>query len=172
MEFGVLNFFVKWLAPKIIHSLRKWDFVASKRPDYFIANSHNTKKRIQKYYKRESEVIYPSINVSEFPIVQKKEDFYLCVGRCIPYKKFDLLVDTFNKNGKKLVLITNTSNTLYRDLKGKSHSNIKWKLNISKEETIQLFSKAKAFVFPPEEDFGMVPLEAMACGTPVIAYGK
>lgn len=172
MEFWIFNFIGKYMAPKIIHSLRKWDFVASQRPDYFIANSQNTSTRIAKYYKRESQVIYPCIDVENFPFQEKKEDFYLYVWRCIPYKRFDLVVDAFTKNGKKLVIATNTDNKLYRSLKQKSGDNIEWKMHLPKQEIRDLYVRAKAFLFPPEEDFGLVPLEAMATGTPVIAYGK
>lgn len=172
MEFGLLNPLWKWLMPRIVHKLRQWDFVASKRPDYFIANSENTAKRIKKYYNRDAKVIYPGLDLSEFKIDNKKEDFYLYIGRCIPYKKFDLLVDAFNQNGKKIILVTNTDNKLYRALKSKSKENIAWKLNPTRYEIALLYSKAKAFVFPPEEDFGLVPLEAQVSGTPVIAYSK
>ena len=172
MEFGALNFLWKWLMPKIVHNLRQWDFVAAQRPDFFIANSKNTAMRIKKYYDRESEVIYPCIDTEQFEFNDEKEDFYLYVWRCIPYKKFDLIVDAFNKNWRKIILVTNTDNKLYRKLKAKSKENIEWKLNLSNEETRKLFSEAKAFLFPPEEDFWIVPIEAMASWTPVIAYGK
>jgi len=172
MEFGILNPLARFLMPKFIKSLRKWDLVASMRPDAYIANSKNVQKRISKYYERESEVIYPGIDISEFKLGNKKFDFYLSVGRCIPYKQFELLVDTFNQNGKKLILVTNTENKLYRKLKKKSNSNIEWKLSISRQETLNLYSEAKAFIFPPEEDFWIVPLEAMSSWTPVIAYKK
>lgn len=171
MEYGILNPIGKWLMPKLINKLRRWDYIAAQRPDFFIANSENTKNRIKKYYKRECEVIYPAIDISEFPLRIKKDDYYLAVWRCIPYKKFDLLVDTFNANGKKLIIATNTNNTLYKNLKKISNDNIEWKLNLSRKEIIKLYSKAKCFVFPPEEDFWLVPVEAQACGTPVIAYG-
>ncbi len=158
--------------PKLVHDLRQWDFCAAQRPDYFLANSQNTANRISKYYGRDATVLYPCIDVEVFPFVEKKEDFYLYVGRCIPYKKFDLIVDAFNENGKKIKIVTNTDNALYQKLKEKSKGNIEWFLQISREKTQELFSRAKAFLFPPEEDFGLVPVEAMACGTPVIAYGK
>ncbi len=79
MEFGVLNSLGKWLMPRLVHKLRKWDFCAAQRPDYYIANSHNTAKRISKYYKRESEVIHPCIDVESFVFSEKKQDYYLYV---------------------------------------------------------------------------------------------
>lgn len=173
MEFwGLLNWIGKKVAPKKIHELRKWDFCAAQRPDYFIANSQNTQSRISKYYKRESQVIYPCLDTQNIEFHENKEDYYFYNWRCIPYKKFDLIVDAFNENGKKLIIATNTENALYRELKEKSQKNIEWKLTGNIQEVNKLHSKAKAFLFPPEEDFGLVPIAAMATGTPVIAYGK
>ncbi|MDD3646106.1 MAG: glycosyltransferase [Candidatus Gracilibacteria bacterium] len=172
MEFGVLNPIAKWLMPKLVHRLRQWDFVASKRPDYFIANSKNTSKRIEKYYKRVSEVIYPCLDIKNIPFEEQKEDYYFYNGRCIPYKKFDLIVEAFNKNGRKIKIATNTDNKLYKELKTKSNHNIEWILTSDLKVINKLHSKAKAFLFPPEEDFGLVPIAAQATGTPVIAYGK
>lgn len=173
MEFwGFLNWIGKKIAPKKIHELRKWDFFAAQRPDYLIANSQNTQSRISKYYKRDSQVIYPCIDTTKFEISENIWDYYFYIWRCIPYKKFDLLVDAFNKNGKKLIIATNTDNKLYRELKNTSQNNIEWKFNADREEIQKYFSQAKAFMFPPEEDFWLVPIEAMASGTPVIAYGK
>lgn len=171
MEFWVLNFIWKSLMPKIVHKLRLRDFVASKRPDYIISNSENTALRVNKYYRREADVIYPWIDLLEFKCKEVKENFYMYVWRCIPYKKFDLLVDAFNENWKKLVIFTNTDNKLFRSLREKSKQNIEWRLSKPKEEIIDYYSRAKAFMFPPEEDFWLVPVEAMACWTPVIAYG-
>lgn len=172
MEFWLLNPIWKFLMPKIVHKMRKWDFVAAQRPDYFVANSENTQNRIKKYYSRKSEVIYPCLDIEKIPFLDKKEDYYLYVWRCIPYKKFDLIVDTFNQNSKKIIIITNTDNKLYKKLRDKSNKNITWKLNISREEILNYYSKAKWFLFPPEEDFWLVPIESMASWTPVIAYKK
>ena len=172
MEFWILNPIGKWFMPRLVHNLRKWDFLAAQRPDYFLANSKNTKNRIKKYYNREAEVVYPWIDTEKFIFSSEKKDFYLYVWRCIPYKKFDLIVDAFNKNWKKIAIITNTDNKLFRKLKSISKENISWKLNISFEEIKKYYSEAKAFLFPPEEDFWLVPIEAMASWTPVIAFWK
>lgn len=170
LEFGILNPVARLLMPKFIHKLRMWDYCAAQRVDYFLANSYNISGRIAKYYRRNSEVIHPAIDVDSFLFSNVKEDYYFYVWRVIPYKKFDLLVDTFNTNGKKLILATATNNKLYRQLKRKSKSNIEWKFSLSNSEVRNLMSRAKALIFPPDEDFGIVPIEAMACWTPVIAY--
>jgi glycosyltransferase involved in cell wall biosynthesis len=172
LEFGFLNPIARWLMPKIIHKMRIWDYCAAQRVDFFIANSYNTAGRIAKYYRRESEVIHPGVEVDDFLFREDKDDYYFYVGRMIPYKKFDLLVDAFNMNGKKLILATSTDNKLYRELRAKSGPNIEWRFGISNADKKRLVARAKAMLFPPEEDFGIVPIEAMAAGTPVIAYGK
>jgi glycosyltransferase involved in cell wall biosynthesis len=173
MEFwGILNWIWKKIAPKKIHSLRQWDFFAAQRPDYFIANSHNSANRVAKYYKRESEVIHPCLDIDSIPFNNQKWDYYFYNGRCIPYKKFDLIVDAFNANWKKIIIATNTDNKLYKELKEKSHWNIQWVLSWDLQKLNKLHANAKAFLFPPEEDFWLVPIAAMATGTPVIAYGK
>lgn len=171
MEFWILNPLWKWLMPKIVNKLRVWDFLASKRVDFFIANSKNTSKRIQKYYKRESEIIYPWIDTSKFYISEKK-DYYFYAWRVIPYKKFDLIVDAFNKNWKNLIICTNTQNKLQKYLQSISKENITWIISPSREELNKYYSEALGFLFPPEEDFWLVPIEAMASWTPVIAYKK
>lgn len=172
MEFWILNPIWKWLMPKIVSKLRQWDFCAANRPDYFIANSNNTSARIKKYYWRESEVIFPCLDINAIIFSDKKEDYYFYNWRCIPYKKFDLIVDAFNINWKKIIIATNTKNNLYEKLKKKSNNNIKWIITNEIEEVNRLHSKAKAFLFPPEEDFWLVPIAAMATWTPVIAYWK
>lgn len=171
LEFWVWNVFARFMMPSFIHRLREWDFVAAQRVDYFLANSYNTKRRIAKYYKRDAEVVYPCIDWNSF-FVWEKEDFYLCVWRVVPYKKFDLLVDVFNNNKKPLVILTSTRNHLQKKLQKKSRSNIIWKIGVGEKEKRWYYSKAKAFVFPADEDFWMVMVEAIASGTPVIAYAS
>ncbi|MDD2486916.1 MAG: glycosyltransferase [Candidatus Gracilibacteria bacterium] len=172
LEFGILNPVAIFMMNLIIHNLRLWDFAAAQRVDYFIANSDNTKRRIRKYYRRDSVVMTPSVDIDSFPFSEEKKDYYFYVGRMVPYKKFDLLVDTFNENGKKIILSTATDNELYRKLKSISKPNIEWIFGLDNDERNKYMSEAKAVFFPSEEDFGIVPIEAMATGTPVIAYKK
>ncbi|NRH20781.1 glycosyltransferase [Candidatus Gracilibacteria bacterium] len=176
MEFGFLNPLARFVLDHLINWLRKLDYEAAQKVDFFVANSENTRERIEKYYDRESEVIYPGVaikNIEDSEIHSGgQEGYHISVGRCIPYKKFDLLVDAFNQNGKRLILCTATDTPLFRELKEKSKTNIEWKFRVSNEEKDTLMQGAKAFLFPPLEDFGLVPIEAMAMGTPVIAYGE
>lgn len=172
MEFGRIgNFFAKIFLPLVVGYMRKLDYEAAQKVDIFWANSKTTAERIQKFYNRKSEIIYPGIDEKNFSPIDTKKDFYFGMGRCIPYKKFDVMLDAFNQNGKKLILATNTNNLLYRELKAKSKENIEWIFAPNPEKRKQLYAEAKAFLFPPEEDFGLVPVEAMSSGTPVIAYG-
>lgn len=189
MEFGWLNPLVKAVFRLVKWWMQRVDYAAAQRVDYFIANSRTTQERIQKYYERGSEVIHPGVktpilsfsageSLSEesqeilAPQGWQKQDYYLGLWRCIPYKRFDLLVDAFNQNGKKLILCTATDTPLFHELKARSKSNIEWRFRNTNEEKFILMANAWAFIFPPEEDFGLVPVEAMMLGTPVIAYGK
>lgn len=159
--------------------MKRWDKVASVRPDYYIANSKTVAERIQEYYGREAVVVHPfftthkeskTLHIGSMSF--NPGEYYFAIGRCIPYKKFDLLVETFNKNGKNLVIATSTNTPIYRRLKRKSRSNIYWAFQPSDSDVARLFSKAKAYIMPQDEDFGITPIEAMSHGCPVIAYRK
>ncbi len=160
--------------PYFFHKMRIWDLTASTRVDRFIANSEHVAARIAKYYRRSSTVICPGIDEKFYTLGDESQrgDFYLAVGRMIPYKRFDLLVAAFNQNGLPLVIVTSTRTRLTRELMAISRPNITWCLDISHEEKLSYMQRARAFMFPQEEDFGMVPIEAMLCGTPVITFAR
>ncbi len=165
----ILFFFSK----PIIKYLRIWDKIAAKRPDKMITISTEVQKRIMKYYKRDSEIIYPP--VSDF-LVNKNDattivkNYYLIVSRLVPYKKVDLAIRVFNENKKELYIVgTGSENS---KLKSISKSNIKFLGNISDSELIGYYLNAKALIIPQLEDFGIVAVEAQKLGIPVIAYGK
>jgi glycosyltransferase involved in cell wall biosynthesis len=150
--------------------LRTWDIVASDRVHYFIANSKNVQNRIQRIYHRESEVIPPPVDVRRFVPSKKTGDYYLIVSALVPYKRVDLAVELFNRTGRRLVIVGKGPDA--EKLHAQAKSNIAflgWK---SDDELAVLYSECTALIFPGEEDFGIVPLEAMACGKPVIAFRK
>jgi len=158
------------LAKLFLKHFKKWDYVAAQRVNYFIANSQNTKEHIKKYYHRESIVIHPCVDDAYFYPTTAKEDYFLMAGRLQHHKRGDLVIEAFNKSGLPLK-VAGTGRAL-ESLKAKANKNIEFLGRVSDDELRDLYSSAKAFIFPQEEDFGIMPLEAMACGTPVIAYGK
>ncbi len=160
----------KLLIPVLMNYLRLWDVGTANRVDYFIANSYNVANRIRKHYRRDAEVIHPPIDTHFFTPDGKKGDYYLIVSRLVPYKKVDIAVKAFNKLGLKLVVIGNGSEL--QKLKNISGTNIEFPGWQPDEVIRDYYRGCKAVIFPGEEDFGMTPLEAQACGKPVIAYGK
>ena len=138
--------------------------------DYFIANSYHVAKRIKKYYNKDAEVIYPPIDVENFGISDGNGDHYLIVSSFAPYKRIDLAVEVFNRLKLPLKIVgTGQEEKRLKKLAGSTIEFLGWK---PAEELPHYYSACKALIFPGEEDFGIVPLEAMACGRPVIAYGR
>ena len=160
----------RWLMRPLIHYLKIWDRLSADRVDYFIANSSFVAKRINKFYRRSAEVIHPPVDVDEFELNSEKSDFYLLLGQLTHYKRADLAVDAFLANGKKLIVIGDGEQ--YQSLKALENDRVKVLGRASWDECKNYLSKAKALIFPGVEDFGMVPVEAMACGTPVLAFAK
>ncbi|MCL6561230.1 MAG: glycosyltransferase [Firmicutes bacterium] len=166
LERGLKGF----LARAILHYLRCWDTLTANRVDYFIANSRYTARRIWRAYRREAAVIYPPVDVERFNINGKKDDFFLFVSRMVPYKKADLVVSTFSRLGLPLYVVGDGPQLkACRKLAGK---NVKFLGYQNDAAVADLMVKARALIFAAEEDFGIVPVEAQACGTPVIAYGR
>jgi glycosyltransferase involved in cell wall biosynthesis len=154
-----------------LHKLRLWDLRSANGVDYFIANSNFIARRIKKIYRRDVDVIYPPIEISHFTPYQQKEDFYLAASRLVPYKRIDLIVESFQSlPNKKLIVIGDGPD--YEKIKQKAGPNVQILGYQSDAILISYLQRAKALIFAAEEDFGLIPLEAQACGTPVIAYGK
>ena len=152
------------------HFVRTWDFSAAQRVTHFIANSENVKARIRRYYARDSIVLYPPIDTSHGVITERPHDSYLAVGRMVPYKRLDLIIEVCNRLQRKLRVIG--SGPEERKLRAIAGRSIEFLGQVDNPTLWREYSHCRALLFAAEEDFGMVPLEAQSCGRPVIAYGK
>lgn len=172
--FGKLNWLVRLAMPFLVPSLRKADYKAAQSIDVFIANSTEVQKRIKKYYGRQSTIVHPAVETARFTPARSRADFYVALGRQVPYKRVDLAVGAATKldiklkvygNGsehEKLVAAAGPSVEFFTDRFG----------DASDKAVEKALNHAKGFIFPAEEDFGIVPVQALAGGTPVVAYGK
>ncbi|MDG0809614.1 glycosyltransferase family 4 protein [Cohnella rhizosphaerae] len=169
LQRGLKGAFAKWMLSRI----RMWDYRTANGVDYFIANSEFIASRIWKVYRRESSVIYPPVNVNAFAYREDKEDFYLTASRMVPYKKMDMIAEAFaGMPDKKLVVIGDGPDMEKVKAQAAKSPNIQVLGYQPDAVLIDHMQRAKAFVFAAEEDFGITPVEAQACGTPVIAYGR
>ena len=158
------------LAKYFLHKIRLWDASTANRVDHYLANSRYIARRIKKTYDKPSDVIYPPVDVDKFKLREAKEEFYLTASRMVPYKKIDLIVEAFSQTDKKLLVIGDGPDMA--KIKSKAGKNVEL-LGFADDETMaDLMGRAKAFVFAAEEDFGITPVEAQACGTPVICFGR
>lgn len=157
-------------AAKLLNEIRVWDYEASKRSDIVIANSKHVQKRITKYWRRKAEVIYPPVETSKFTAQSSHEDYFLIVSALTPFKRIDLAIEAFNKIGRKLVIIGDGAQR--KILEGLAKENIEFLGRKSDDVVREYMQNCRAFIFPGEEDFGITPVEAMAAGKPVLAYGK
>lgn len=170
-EAGLEHGLKSWLARIILHYMRIWDTRTANGVDAFIANSQFIARRIKKVYGREAEVIYPPVDISKFNLCTEKEDYYLTASRMVPYKKMKLIVEAFNQMPDKNLVVIGTGPE-YAKTKAIAGPNITM-MGYQPDDVLQdKMQHAKAFVFAAEEDFGITPVEAQACGTPVIAYGR
>ncbi len=160
-----------WIAKYILHKIRMWDYRTANGVDKFIAISDYISKRIKKVYRRDSDVIYPPVDIAHFELKEKKDDFYLTVSRLVPYKKVDMIVEAFSKMPDKKLVVIGDGPQLQK-VKKFAGNNITLMGFQSNEIIKEYMQNAKAFIFVADEDFGIVPVEAQACGTPIIAYGK
>ena len=162
--------FIRPLMLPIVHYLRLWDYAAAARVDHFIANSKHIAKRIARHYGRSAEVIYPPVDTEVFAPVQDREDFYLMVGQLVRYKRVDLAIEAFKGSKRRLVIIGDGDDLTW--LKTRCGPNISMMGWQPAQVVRDHYARCKALIFPGEEDFGMVPVECMASGRPVIAFKK
>jgi glycosyltransferase involved in cell wall biosynthesis len=155
----------------LLHYLRLWDRAAADRVDVFVANSHYVAQRIWKTYRRECHVVYPPVDVDQYEFREDKEDFYLAASRMVPYKKVDLIVEAFNRMPHKRLIVIGTGPE-YKKVAARAGPNVTLLGYQSFEVLRDHMQRARAFVFAADEDFGIMPVEAQACGTPVIAFGR
>jgi glycosyltransferase involved in cell wall biosynthesis len=165
-----LGFFSRRLIPPVIHRLRQWDVTSSSRVDHFLANSKTVARRIHKYYRREAEVVHPPVDTELFQPGDQQEDYYLLVSALVPYKRVDLAIAAFNRNGWRLKIVGNGPD--YKKLKKTANKNIEFIGFLPPRELVRTYQRAAALLMPCEEDFGINSLESQACGIPVVAYGR
>ncbi|MCX7830287.1 MAG: glycosyltransferase [Acidobacteria bacterium] len=166
LDKGIKGLLVKWA----LHYMRVWDESSSKRVDYFISNSNFVGERIKKFYKRESVTIYPPCDVEPPKEEIKKDESFVFASRLVHYKRADLVVDVFNELKIPLKIIGDGPQ--YKELKETAESNIKFLGRLERDELRKEIASSRALVFPPVEDFGILPVESQSLLTPVIALKK
>jgi glycosyltransferase involved in cell wall biosynthesis len=159
------------VARSILHYIRSWDVRSANGVDIFLTNSNFVGQRVQKIYRRQSSVVYPPVNTEKFSVHVAKEDFYLTASRLVPYKRIDLIVEAFNRMPDKKLIIVGDGPEMEK-LKAMAGPNVRLLGQQPAERLRRYLQLARGFLFAAEEDFGIAPVEAQACGTPVIAYGR
>lgn len=173
IETGINRGLRSWLARYFLHKIRLWDYRTANGVDEFIANSRFIAKRIYKVYRRESAIIYPGIDLTKFPYLVNKKDYFLAVSRLVPYKKMSLITEAFKQMpDKKLIIIGDGPERKKIEAIVNTAPNINYLGYQDDHNLVNYLQKAQALIFAAEEDFGIIPIEAQACGTPVIAFGR
>ena len=155
----------------LLPSLRQWDCLSAQRVDHFVANSRHVARRIRKYWRREAAVVHPPVDTKAFtPRAEPGGEHYLCFGRLASYKRVDLAVEVCTRLGRPLVVAGDGE--MMQQLKAKAGPNVRFVGRQDDAAVRELMSRSRALLFPGEEDFGIIPVEAMSSGVPVIAYGR
>lgn len=161
---------VRLVLPYVVHRIRRWDEITVNRVDHFVSNSHEVERRIRKYYRRNSRVICPPVETKRFNVSEQDDGYYVIMSRLLAYKKIDLAIEAANLLRVPLKIIGKG-----RDedrLKSLAGPTVEFVGRLSDKEVVECLQRARALIFPGREDFGIVPVEAMSCGKPVIAYGR
>ena len=170
-EQGLTRGIKSMMARMILHYLRTWDTRTANGVDVFLSNSDFVGRRIRRVYRRESTTVYPPVDLNKFTPGEEKADFYFTASRLVPYKKVDLIAEAFAKMPERRLIIAGDGPMMDR-VREKAGPNVRIVGYQSDEDLLRYMRLARAFVFAAEEDFGIVPVEAQACGTPVIAFGR
>ncbi|MCL7752805.1 glycosyltransferase [Polaribacter sp. Z022] len=160
-----------WYAKNVLFNLRTWDFISNNRVDHFVANSKYIAERIKKIYNREATVIYPPVDINSFQLEANKENYYVAASRLVSYKKILLIVEAFNKMPNKKLKVIGDGPEMSK-IVNTANNNIEILGKTSQKVMLNVLQKARALVFAADEDFGILPVEAQSCGTPVIAFNK
>jgi glycosyltransferase involved in cell wall biosynthesis len=169
LNWGPKALYIRWLFGR----LRQWDVSSAQHVDYFIANSSYIGRRLKKAYARDATVIHPPVDIERFAIGTRKDDFFLLVARLVPYKRADLIVETFRMQpDRKLIVVGDGPEAARVRAAARGASNIEFRSKVAKPELIDLMQRARAALFAAEEDFGITMVEVQACGTPVIAFER
>lgn len=166
------NKYFKKVISLVLNYVRIWDKLAADRVDEYIANSRFVAKRIKKYYKRESVIIYPPVETDKFKISEEAGDYFLIGGRLAPYKRVDIVIEACKKLGKKLKIFGDGVDLSRLKIIAGKDKNIEFLGRVDDETRAELYSRSLAFIYPQEEDFGITAVEAQASGRPVIAYKR
>lgn len=169
METGLKGIYTR----RLLHNMRLWDRASALNPDVVVANSSYIGERIRKAWRRDSIVVHPPVDVERFALREVKEDFFLTASRMVPYKRIELIAEAFRRMpGRRLVVVGDGPNMPQVQAAAAGAPNVELRGRVGTEELVRLTQSARACVFAAEEDFGIATVEAQACGTPVIAYGR
>ena len=164
-----MSFLMRLATARLLTDIRIWDYMSADRADKIIANSKHVQKRIAKYWRKKADVIYPPVSVKSFTPTANHEDYFLIVSALTPFKRIDLAIKAFNKLGRKLIIIGDGGQR--KILEDMAQPNIEFLGHKEDEMVREYMENCRALIFPGEEDFGITPVEAMAAGKPVLAYG-
>ena len=167
LDRGMKGMLARW----VLHRLRSWDTRTANGVDKFIANSHYIADRILKSYNRDADVIYPPVDIDAFTLRTNKDNYYVTASRLVPYKKVDLVVEAFSEMPDKQLVVIGDGPSLPK-VRASARHNVTFLGHLKRDDLARHLQAARAFIFAAEEDFGILPVEAQACGTPVIAFGR
>lgn len=168
---GLTSGLKSWYVKRVLHKLRLWDIASLNRVDYFVANSNHIANRIKKIYNRDATVIYPPVDINKFQLETTKDNYFVTASRLVSHKKIKIIAQAFTQMKDKKLLILGDGPEM-NSIKSFATPNIKLLGHVASDKLVSLIQKAKAFIFAAEEDFGIAPVEAQACGTPVICLSR